>query len=646
MTFNNIQLIKYGNNLIITFDGIEDQVTIPNWFLNRYYQIDNFEFGNGDVYSAADLFLALPVFSYGNESNNNISGYAGIDHIYGYAGNDSLSGLADNDILYGGLGDDTLSGGTENDQLLGGEGADTLNGDNGNDELTGGPGNDTLNGGVGNDRIFFNVGDGQDVINHYDSSSSSLFYIDSLVFGSGINLEGVSVHKSSNHLIIKLVGTDDSVMFSNWFVNRYYQIDHFEFSDGTKLTPVELIAAYPLLVDGTASNDNLTGYTGIDNINGLAGNDTLSGGAGDDRLFGGTGTDTLNGGNDHDHLDGGDDNDRLNGDAGNDVLIGGSGIDTLAGGTGDDEITGGTGNDTLDGGAGSDRIFFNVGDGQDTLNHYDTVAAYIDTVVFGVGISQDQFDLIKNGYHLVLKLNDSDQITFMNWFHGASYQIDNFEFSDGTNLTPVELIAAYPLLVDGTASNDNLTGYTGIDNINGLAGNDTLSGGAGDDRLFGGTGTDTLNGGNDHDHLDGGDDNDRLNGDAGNDVLIGGSGIDTLAGGTGDDEITGGTGNDTLDGGAGSDRIFFNVGDGQDTLNHYDTVAAYIDTVVFGVGISQDQFDLIKNGYHLVLKLNDSDQITFMNWFHGASYQIDNFEFSDGGTHNATELVSSLPITE
>ena len=90
------------------------------------------------------------------------------------------------------------------------------------------------------------------------------------------------------------------------------------------------------------------------------------------------------------------------------------------------------------------------------------------------------------------------------------------------------------------------------------------------------------------------------------------------------------------------------MGDGQDIINHTDTGAKeiYNDTLVFGEGITQDQLSLVKIGNNLIIKLPGDDQVTFSHWFNRWYYQIDNFEFADGSTRNAPELVASLPITE
>lgn len=119
---------------------------------------------------------------------------------------------------------------------------------------------------------------------------------------------------------------------------------------GTRETVVSATTSKVLLLplNGTSSNNTLTGSALADRISGLSGND---------RLFGGKGNDTVDGGAGRDLLDGG---------LGHDSLLGGAGNDTLLGQAGNDRLNGGAGNDTLTGGAGMDQFIFTAGDDQIT----------------------------------------------------------------------------------------------------------------------------------------------------------------------------------------------------------------------------------------------------------------------------------------
>ena len=599
ISLTDLSLVKTGNNLIIQVGNNGDQLTLTNWFSSASYQLDRFELANGEMYTAAELLNSLPVLSEvaGAASNDTLVGYHGVDIMSGGAGNDTLTGHAGDDILDGGDGIDTLHGGDGNDRLLGDAGDDRLNGNNGDDVLIGGAGNDIMDGGHGNDRYEFSLGDGQDTINQYDPYSATT-YTDTLAFGEGISLTDLSLVKTGNNLIIQVGSDGDQLTLTNWFSSASYQLDRFELASGETYTAAELLSTLPVLseVTGSDNNDSLTGYYGADFMSGGAGSDTLSGQAGDDVLDGGDGIDTLHGGD------------------GNDQLLGGAGDDRLNGNNGDDLLVGGAGNDIMDGGHGSDRYQFSLGDGQDTINQYDPYSAttYTDTLAFGEGISLTDLSLVKTGNNLIIQVgNDGDQLTLTNWFSSASYQLDRFELANGQAYTAAEFLSRLPIVSQGSAANDTLSGHSGDDVLDGADGNDALHGGYGNDLLLGGTG------------------DDALNGSSGNDVLVGGAG------------------NDILDGGNGNDRYEFNLGDGQDTINQLDSYSAttYTDTLAFGEGISLDNLGLVKSGSNLIVQVgNDGDQLTLTNWFSSASYQLDRFELANGEAYTAAEFLSRLPI--
>ena len=210
--------------------------------------------------------------------------------IEGADGNDQLKGLGGNDILIGGAGDDTLSGGAGKDTFDGGDGfdqltytssdkgtisslvteeslvganredftgiegltgsshTDILTGDSSANLLIGGQGNDRLNGGKGSDTYRYSFGDGNDVINDYDSTNG---VIDKLVF----------TDVTSNDVIFTSFGNNLRIILSNGEVvsivkqlgsNDDYYIESFEFSDGVILSATDVVGLLvaPELVAG------------------------------------------------------------------------------------------------------------------------------------------------------------------------------------------------------------------------------------------------------------------------------------------------------------------------------------------------------------------------------------------------------------
>ncbi|WP_281286176.1 calcium-binding protein, partial [Methylibium rhizosphaerae] len=180
--------------------------------------------------------------------NDTLIGYTGADALAGGAGDDTLSGRAGNDTLDGGNGEDTLNGEDGDDLLLGGAGADTLNGGNGNDALNGdagsdtlygnagndtldgGAGSDTLNGGTGDDTFLFGRGSGNDTVSAYDTTAGKF---DVVQLAPGIAPSEVVLTRSSNDLIVSIMGTSDSLRVGGHFNSSTYRIEQIRFADGT-----------------------------------------------------------------------------------------------------------------------------------------------------------------------------------------------------------------------------------------------------------------------------------------------------------------------------------------------------------------------------------------------------------------------------
>jgi Ca2+-binding RTX toxin-like protein len=572
-------LRRLGNDLILDY-GTNDSVTVQNYYAHIFYEVNQFTFSDGVTLTPAQLFAAY-AFNL-TDGADNMTFTDASETIYAGSGNDVITGGGGDDRIYGEAGNDTLYGGNGNDSLYGGAGNDNLSGDAGNDVLDGGTGNDTLSGGAGDDTYVFRVGDGQDVVNNYDTASGR---VDTILFEDVTSTGLRGLRRLGNDLILDY-GTNDSVTVQNYYAHIFYEVNQFTFSDGVTLTPAQLFAAYAFnLTDGA---DNMTFTDASETIYAGSGNDVITGGGGDDRIYGEAGNDTLYGGNGNDSLYGGAGNDNLSGDAGNDVL------------------DGGTGNDTLSGGAGDDTYVFRVGDGQDVVNNYDTASGRVDTILFEDVTSTGLRGLRRLGNDLILDYGTNDSVTVQNYYAHIFYEVNQFTFSDGVTLTPAQLFAAYAInLTDG---NDNVSFGDGADIVDGGAGNDSISGGNGNDSLYGGAGNDNLSGG------------------AGNDLL------------------DGGTGNDYLNGGTGNDTYVFRVGDGQDVVNNYDTASGRVDTILFEDVTSTGLRGLRRLGNDLILDFGTDDSVTVQNYYAHVFYEVNQFTFSDGVTLTPAQLFAAYTI--
>ena len=297
----------------------------------------------------------------------------------------------------------------------------------------------------------------------------------------------------------------------------------------------------------------------------------------------------------------------------------------------------------MTGGNAGDTYLFNLGDGKDTITdndfYHDLPANEIDRVVFGTGIRPQDVVVKRVGNALVADhINGIDGLSISNWFSGADYYIERFEFSDGT-VWDLNTLRGREIAYVGTTGADVVTGWDGNDRIDGGAGNDTLYTGAGTNVLLGGLGDDRLevSGAGVH-TLEGGDGNDTLNASvASTTTMRGGAGNDTMSVTfwTNASTFNGGTGIDTMTGGNAGDTYLFNLGDGKDTITdndfYHDLPANEIDRVVFGTGIRPQDVVVKRVGNALVADhINGIDGLSISNWFSGADYYIERFEFSDG----------------
>ncbi|MBF0121192.1 MAG: hypothetical protein HQK79_20355, partial [Desulfobacterales bacterium] len=284
-----------------------------------------------------------------DDTDDFFSGTAYNDLVAGFEGNDNLHGNDGDDFIDGGGGNDSLHGSTGNDVLFGGKGDDILYGENDNDILEGGLGDDYLNGGEGDNIYLYAKGDGSDTIERgiWWSTSSGK---DTIKFNEGLNIDSFEYIAQSGNwgsdIILRLKETGETLTIKNWFANNRYQVDRFQFADGTELTASQI--SEKVVMSGTDRDDTLSahegyitpiyGFDGNDRLNGNSGNDIIDGGAGDDIIYSNKGDDKVTAGNGNDTIYGNDGNDILTAGEGNDSLYGEDGNDVLNGGSGDDYL--------------------------------------------------------------------------------------------------------------------------------------------------------------------------------------------------------------------------------------------------------------------------------------------------------------------
>jgi Ca2+-binding RTX toxin-like protein len=636
----DITPVRSGLDVVYRHANGTDQVTVKNWFTGRMnlhavpsielYSIDAVQFSDGTAWTAAEVTERLRCTS--------ASGTPGPDLLIGTDAADTLRGLAGDDLLMARRTGDRLEGGTGDDILM-------TTGDSAAVTFVGGAGNDTLTGSQGGDLYLFNLGDGADTMT---LASRGTGLVGSLLrFGTGIAPRDITTLRSGNDLLLRHRNGVDQITVKRWFsdARSSYQTDFVEFANGTRWS-ADFLTQRLLRLTGTAGADALVGTAFADTLLGLAGDDTLTAVGHDDVLDGGAGNDTLT------------------------TLV-----TDYKFSTGHTTFTGGRGNDSLfSWNSLGDVYHFKLGDGADTLTDFDEGLNYgiPDELRFGTGITAADISALRSGDDLVLRhANLSDRITVTGWFTGATWQLEQVSFIDGTVWLAAD--TTQRAVPTGTAGDDALTGTDLADLIEGLAGHDTLDGGAGNDRLIGGTGDDTyivdstldvltekaaqgtdtvrssvnwtLGAHTENLALIGanainGSGNALANALLGNDAantLSGLGGNDTLDGGAGDDHYAGGWGADTLtDTATASNDVYaWGRGEGADTLSD----AGGIDRLEVLPGVAEDQLWLRRVGSNLELSvIGTADTLTINGWYASTARRIESFQLADGQALQATQV--------
>ncbi|NMY12672.1 S8 family serine peptidase [Pseudomonas veronii] len=338
----------------------------------------------------------------------------------GGSGNDTLLNI---ESLEGSQFSDRLRGNNQVNTLFGGSGNDLLQGFEGDDVLSGGSWGDDLEGGLGNDVYLFGRGDDSDRIVENDATPGNT---DIARFGASIVASQLWFSRVQDDLKIAIVGTDDYLVISDWYLGSQYRVEKFQIASGAILLADQVEALVqamaklipPEIGQNLMSSSLMAVLKPVLDASWQSGPPSPSANDGNDTLVGGSEDDSLSGG------------------AGNDTLIGNAGKDTLVGGSGRNTLIGGPGDDTYEVSSVEDKVVEMPNEGNDLVRSYVS------------------FTLPEN----------VERITLM-----GDSAIDAGG-NDGANT-----------LLGNTAAN-TLSAGGGNDVLNGLLGNDILIGGTGDDR--------------------------------------------------------------------------------------------------------------------------------------------------------------------
>jgi Ca2+-binding RTX toxin-like protein len=351
----------------------------------------------------------------GNSKNNVIDGNSYTNVIDAGAGNDTVKAWSGNDTIYGNLGDDKLYGGNGNDTIDGGLGIDTLYGEAGNDIYI-------IN---ENDTIIENLNEGTDTVN----ASITYTLVDNV---ENLNLTGTTAINGTGNGQNNIINGNNSANI----IDGGLGADVMKGGLGNDKYYVDNIGDI-IVENANEGTDTVTAsinYTLGDNLENLSLSNT---GALNLNATGNSKNNVIDGNSYTNVIDAGAGNDTVKAWSGNDTIYGNLGDDNIDGGNGNDTITGGLGNDTLLGGNGADTYKFARGDGQDTVNNYDTDALSInqDIIEFYQNISSNQLWFTKNGNNLDISIiGTTDKMSIKDWYTNASNQVDKFKSSDGKEL--------------------------------------------------------------------------------------------------------------------------------------------------------------------------------------------------------------------
>jgi Ca2+-binding RTX toxin-like protein len=421
---------------------------------------------------------------------------------------------------------EVASGTAGDESIIGTYGADLIDGKGGNDTVTGNGGDDTF---------VFNSGYGQLEINEINQTNASNQQ-SVLKLGAGITASALHVTTDgtgTNLYLTDGVSGDQIALAEEWDYNYGYGVSRVELSDGTILTPAQLIQME--IAGGTAGDDTLYGTSSADLIDGKGGSDAVFGGGGNDTFVFDPGYGQLSIDEQYTsgqqpvlqlgsgitiadlHVTTDVDGDIFlsDGISGDQITLdnewdyqNGSGVLTvelnggttltpaqliqmeIAGGTaGDDSLYGTSDADVLDGKGGSDyargnggndTFVFQAGYGRLEIDESYT-SDQIPILQLGAGITSSSLRVTTDLQNLYLTDGvNGDQITLDNMWAWNGTGVAEAQLADGTKITSAQLVQM-AISAEATAGSDTIYGTAGADLIDGMGGNDMEIGQGGSD---------------------------------------------------------------------------------------------------------------------------------------------------------------------
>ena len=573
----NYKLYQYasgdGNDSIANYNGT-DTIQITSGTVNKTVASGSdliIAVGTGSIrlidVSSANLNLVdaygnkISIGSSGGDTTSIIENTTRYSVVGGRSGNDTIKNSAGGATLLGGSGNDsiynstsssytinnaygyvTIDGGSGNDIINNYDPRVSINGGSGNDSIRlGGWKNITVRGGTGNDTISnlgsnnviqYQSGDGNDVIQGFNSTST-LKITDESSYSTSIDDNDVIVSIGSGSVRLKdAVGMTLNI-------------------DGRQASTIQTANS----IDNTVKNTIVSGSGGNDTIRNRAGGVSIFGGDGGDSIYSNLSSSyTINGSWGYVTIDGGKGDDTIYNNDPRVSINGGEGNDSIYE-NGNSLVTmrGGAGNDTIRMSGAKNVIEYANGDGGDLVYgvRSDTTIHILD---------ESEYSTIESGSDVILSIEDG-AITLKN-ASGIDFNvvggISGEEENDKVlfNYTPETIFS-------GTSGKDTLKNY---------AGGVTIKAGNGNDSIYSSTNSDyTVNSSYGYVTIDSGAGNDTINSNDPYVSVNGGAGNDSIeVSGWRHVTVRGGTGNDTITNVGDYNLIEYASGDGRDVVFDFD----------------------------------------------------------------------------